>query len=84
MAQLDCEPLSAVITDMYLHTSSHTLHSTYFFSLMPSSNVYVCSVSYVWAEHSSTIRDSLKLIWPVYSSALAWTAVGCSYCRVWH
>lgn len=62
MAQVGCEPLSAVITDMYHHTSSHSHHSTYFFSLMPSSNVHVCSVNYVWAEHSSTICDSLKLI----------------------
>ena len=62
MAQVGCEPLSAVITDRYHHTSSHTHHFAYLFSLMASSNVYVCSASYVWAEQSSTIRDSLKLI----------------------
>lgn len=62
MAQVGCEPLSAVITDRYHHISSHTHHFAYLFLLMPNSNVYVCSWSYVWTEHSSTICDSLKLI----------------------
>lgn len=62
MAQVGCKPLSAVITDRYHHISSHTHHSAYLFSLMASSNVYVCSASYVCAKHSSTICDSLKLI----------------------
>lgn len=62
MAQVGCKPLSAVITDRYHHTSFHTHHFADLFSLMASSNVYVCSASYVWAKRSSTIRDSLELI----------------------